>query len=122
MRPVGLTGGHRRLITVHGAAGGGEDDFPGLGLGCGLEEVQGPQNIFLGIHYRIIHGDAHAHLGGMMHQHLGLPAANQVEGFRGFDIVREELRRRRHVFPAAAAEIIHHRYLMAAFHQGVGHM
>ena len=58
----------------------------------------------------------------MVHQHLGPPATNEVEGLGGFDIVRVKLSAGRHLLPFAGAEIVHHRHFMAGLKKGLGHM
>ena len=90
--------------------------------GRGLKEIERPQDVFLGIQDGIAHRNLDAHLGGMVHDHLGPPAPDEFHGLRGLDVIRIELRPGRDVFPFPHAQVVHHRHFVAGGHQLVRHV
>ena len=69
-----------------------------------------------------LHRNLDAHLGGMVHDHLGPPAADELNGLRRLDVIRIKLRRGRDIFPFSHTQVVHHRHVVAGGHQLVRHV
>ncbi len=90
-----------------------------LAASPGLEKVQKPEDIDVGVKSRIVDRTANIHLRGVVDEDFDLAFNEECRGFIGADVEHGEFGPVRNVFLAAARQVIHNQHPVAALHQGI---
>ena len=117
MRSSGV--GHRGLVPVQRAAGGGEHDRHPEAPGD-VHHVQRAPHVDLAVAARVLDGGHHARLRGEVEDRAGgRPLDRRVQRRAVGDVERVQPRRLRHVARVPRGEVVDHVHLVALREQGV---
>ena len=119
---MALRRGKGVLLAVDGAARRAEDHLSHPRLARGLEQVEHPQDVGVGVEARVRHAAADVHLRGQMTEDVRPLAADDVRGSSGSGCPPPPGAPPEQVFPAPGGEVVEGQHAVARGEKDVTHV
>ena len=110
------------LLTVHGAAGGGEDDLPDRARAGGLEEIEQSADVDIRVEAGIRNRPPNIHLCGVVNEHFDLFIDDRPGGLVGADVGDDEFGTIGNILLAAARQVVQNQNSVAIARQRLGNV